>query len=243
MRLNLTMPVLPLDHPEPFAATLGVMLYPGITDEDTRKARAFAVQYLAEPIRQFVDAGGQIEPDALLKLVTESGERLDDLDKRWQGGLWTGDIFKAYYILAYQAPELASLENATRIAEKAVVQAKVSGSRSSFKAATSRFRKVAHLWAAWSIREGRFTHDLKTGYTGWVDFQAFLTESEVLRDWGQTWRQQRAKAKPPLPEDVWRVPEDWRPPPQKKGWPLIGAVPMMDLPLEFIADLKPAVRR
>ena len=26
------MPALPLDHPEPFAATLGVMLYP-VTDE------------------------------------------------------------------------------------------------------------------------------------------------------------------------------------------------------------------
>ena len=30
------MPILPLDHPEPFAATLGVMLYPG-TDDDSPK--------------------------------------------------------------------------------------------------------------------------------------------------------------------------------------------------------------
>jgi hypothetical protein len=36
------MPVLPLDHPEPFAAVLGVMLYPGTDEDDRRKARAFA---------------------------------------------------------------------------------------------------------------------------------------------------------------------------------------------------------
>jgi hypothetical protein len=34
------MPILPLDHPEPFAATLGVMLYPD--EADTPKARAYA---------------------------------------------------------------------------------------------------------------------------------------------------------------------------------------------------------
>jgi hypothetical protein len=27
------MPILPLDHPDPFAATLGVMLYPGADDD------------------------------------------------------------------------------------------------------------------------------------------------------------------------------------------------------------------
>ena len=36
------MPILPLDHPEPFAATLGVMLYPGADNDDPLKARAFA---------------------------------------------------------------------------------------------------------------------------------------------------------------------------------------------------------
>ena len=34
------MPILPLDHPEPFAAVLGVMLYPGTDEDDRRKARA-----------------------------------------------------------------------------------------------------------------------------------------------------------------------------------------------------------
>jgi hypothetical protein len=34
------MPVLPLKHPEPFAATLGVMLYSGTDNENRRKALA-----------------------------------------------------------------------------------------------------------------------------------------------------------------------------------------------------------
>ena len=34
------MPILPLDQPEPFAATLGVTLYPGSDEADSTKARA-----------------------------------------------------------------------------------------------------------------------------------------------------------------------------------------------------------
>ena len=47
------MPVLPLEHFEPFAATLGVMLYPGLDEDDQRKARAFAAQWLALTVRRF----------------------------------------------------------------------------------------------------------------------------------------------------------------------------------------------
>ena len=34
------MPILPLNHPEPFAAVLGVLLYPATDESDTLKARA-----------------------------------------------------------------------------------------------------------------------------------------------------------------------------------------------------------
>jgi hypothetical protein len=50
-------PSLPLDHPEPFLATLGVMLYPATDGDDPPKARAFAAQWLAEPFRRFHEAG------------------------------------------------------------------------------------------------------------------------------------------------------------------------------------------
>ncbi len=45
------MPILPLDHPEPYSATLGVMLYPD--EADAPKARAYAAQYLARAFRHF----------------------------------------------------------------------------------------------------------------------------------------------------------------------------------------------
>jgi hypothetical protein len=51
-RQRTAMPILPLDSPEPFAATLGVMLYPGTDKSDQAKARAFAARWLAEPLRR-----------------------------------------------------------------------------------------------------------------------------------------------------------------------------------------------
>jgi hypothetical protein len=53
-----SMPFLPLDHPEPFSATIGVMLYPAI--EEATKARAFAAQFLAEPIPRLREAGHRL---------------------------------------------------------------------------------------------------------------------------------------------------------------------------------------
>jgi len=41
---------LPVNHFEPFAATLGIMLYPGLEPEERAKADAFASQFLAKPI-------------------------------------------------------------------------------------------------------------------------------------------------------------------------------------------------
>ena len=60
------MPILPLSHPEPFAAVLGVMLHP--LEEDQPKARAFASQYLADPLTEFHQRGGEL-PYADLQYV------------------------------------------------------------------------------------------------------------------------------------------------------------------------------
>src|SRR5688500_8452624 len=106
------MPTLPLEHPEPFAAVLGVMLYPGTAEQDRRKARAFTSQYLAGPVRQFSDAGGTLPNAMLTELVIAAGARLDDLDQRWWAGTATGQIFKTLFALAETAPELGSWNNA-----------------------------------------------------------------------------------------------------------------------------------
>ena len=81
------MPILPPDHPEPFAATLGVMLYPGVDGADRRKALAFAAQFFAEPLQRHSTAGRRLPYEALLQIAKGAGERLMDLDSRWHEGV------------------------------------------------------------------------------------------------------------------------------------------------------------
>jgi hypothetical protein len=232
------MPILPLDHPEPFAATLGVMLYPGPDGTDPAKAAAFATQYLAKPIGKLRDAGGTLGLDDAMRLLSEGGERLDDLDRRWWQGTTVGEIFKIYFALWNTDPVLASWENATGIAQRTAAGQKQPGSRSALLDARRRFRPVAHLWAAWCIRAGEFSERPAAGYDYWHDFQSFLAEAEFLRLWGQTWRAPRSKAVPPLPKDAWQVPDDWSPPERLPGWPPTGQIPDLKVPDELMADLR-----
>jgi hypothetical protein len=236
------MPILPLDHPEPFAAVLGVMLYPGTDEDDRRKARAFAPLWLAEPFRRFREMGGRLSNNELEQLVMDGGALLSDLDDRWQGGLAAGELFKALFILAKNNTALASWESAIKVYEISAKRAGSSGSRTELYQEKSRFLSVAHLWGAWSIREGNFSERLEVGYDGWADFQCFLTEAEFLRHFGQNWRSPRAKSKPPLPPDVWCVPSSWEPPPRQVGWPNTGMIPDLTLPNNLIAELKPPGR-
>ncbi len=236
------MPVLPLDHLEPFAATLGIMLYPGEDEPDRRKARAFAAHYLAEPICRLHEAGGTLSYESLVRIATDGGERLDDLEKRWWGGTATGELFKTFFALANTNEALASWNHAAEIAELIARRSKARGARSVLWRDKSRFLSVAHLWGAWCIREGLFSPRPEIGYDGHDDFQSFLTEAEILRRWGQTWLPRRDKAEPPLPAEVWRVPEDWRPPMRQPGWPATGMIPDLTLPEELLATLKTAGR-
>lgn len=236
------MPFLPLDHGEPFSATLGVMLYPAMDEFDPPRARAFAVQYLAEPVRRFLEAGHSLTFDALANLFLMAGHPLLDLHERWEGGLATGDLFKTLYMLAKNQPSLASWENAVKIVEKCASRLEVKGRRTDLLKHKKRFLTVAHLWAAWSIRDGEFSTRQECGYDGYIDFQAFLAESEILRDFGQNWRPARRKSTPPLPREVWRVPHEWKPLPSQVGWPRTGVIPDIVMPEEFLAGLRPAGR-
>jgi hypothetical protein len=224
------MPILPLDHPEPFAATLGVMLYPAMDEEDPPKARAFAAQVLAEPVRRLREAGPHLSYDALARIVMDAGQRLTDLGKRWWGGSAVGEVFKILLILAHTHPTLASWDNAIEYAEMIAARDKVKGSRANLWKARKRFLSVAHLWGAWSIRERRID--------GTAGFQSFLTQAEDLRVWGQTWRSPRAKSKPLLPPDVWRASDEWKPAKPWPDWPETHFA----LDPELLVRLKPAGR-
>ena len=236
------MPILPLDHPEPYLATLGVMLYPGTDETDRNKAAAFAAQNLAKITRDVEEARGLLNLDETIRLFSDTGTSLDDVEKRrWQGTA-VGQVFKTFFALYNTDPDLASWENGTRLAEKTAQKHKERGSRSALLEARRRFRTVAHLWAAWCIRDGKFVEHPDAGYEYWHDFQAFLAEAEFLRLWGQTWKPSRSKSKPPLPEDVWRVPDDWSPPERRPDWPPIGQIPILTVEPKEIATLRKAGR-
>jgi hypothetical protein len=226
--------ILPLDYPEPFAATLGVMLYPAI--DEVARARAFAAQYLAKPIQLFHEAGHTLPYDALARIAIDAGQPLTDHDARWWGGSAVGETFKTFFALANADPRLASWSNAVWIAEK--VAGRHSGARTFLYEARRRFWSVAHLWGAWSIRKGQFVHHPEVGYDGVADFQSFLAEGEILRRWGQEWQPLRRNSDPPLPPDVWRVPVDWEPPVRQPGWPKTGMIPHLTISEELLAELR-----
>jgi hypothetical protein len=68
------MPILPLDAPEPYAATLGVMLYPGTDESDQAKARAYAARCLAVPLRRFHQDGHRLSYEALASIAEDAGQ-------------------------------------------------------------------------------------------------------------------------------------------------------------------------
>ena len=96
---------------------------------------------------------------------------MTDFTERWDGGLATGDLLKALYLLAKDHPALASWENAVKIYEISAKRVGSKGSRTTLLQERDRFLSVAHLWGAWSIREGQFVQHPEVGYDGYADFQ------------------------------------------------------------------------
>jgi hypothetical protein len=236
--MNAIMPILPLDHPEPLAATLGVMLYPGEDEADQKRARAYAAQFLAKPVERFREAGGTLTAEVLARLHADCGVPLDDVKARWRDGTATGQLFEIYFKLAQTHPKLASWENAVRLVRANAVKHDVSASRSLLHQARSRYRSVMHLWGAWCMRGRAIRSDPDAGYDGWNDFQFFLTEAEILLEWGRTWWPERANAEPPLSGEAWRVPEGWKPP--ETGWPRTKVA--LAIPDELLVHLRKSGR-
>lgn len=147
------MPILPLNYPEPFAATIGVMLYPAKNEE--KKARAAAASYLVEPIRMLHEAGQKLPYEKLISIYMDSKTQIDDRPGRYWGGRVVGEALKVLFALSNTDPTLASWENAFRVVETQAARAKGSGSRALFWAQKKRFLTVAHLWGALAIRRGQ----------------------------------------------------------------------------------------
>jgi len=240
------MPILPLDQPEPFAATLGVMLYPGTDDLEKRKAAAFQMHWLSKPIERLHADGRELSYSTLLHLITKAGEELEDLDKRWWQATATGELLKTVFALYKTNPALASWNNAAKLATRLSARERRAtrhpASRSEYWAARRRYLSVAHLWAAWCIREVNFETRPEIGYDGYADFGCFLVESEIIRVWGQSSRPSRESSSPFLPPELWYVGRDWRPLIRQPGWPDTGKIPVLTVPECLLAHLNPAGR-
>jgi hypothetical protein len=204
------MPILPLGHPKPFAATLGVMLYPGASESDARKARAFASGHLVDPPQRLRDAGRTRPAESLFATVMDSDQDFTDLDQRWERGLATGQLMTIFFAHYCMEPETASWNSAITTLD-AVLHAQAGGYKAALGEAKREFHSVAHLWGAWCIRAGQVETHADGGCDGDADFESFLADSEILRDWGQTWRPRGKGSEPPLPLEVWSVPEGWSP--------------------------------
>jgi hypothetical protein len=232
------MPILPLDHPEPSFATLGVMLYPALNEADPPKARAYVAQVLAKAFSSFRDADETPPYDVLTPILMDAGEPLSDLQERWWGGRAAGELFKTFFALSNTDPVLASWANAIKIVDSTTKSSKVKGARTKLLEARDRFLSVAHLWAARAIRGATPVLRPEIEYDATADFQSFLAEAEYLRHWGQNWHPPRPKSRPPLPADVWQAPTDWEPPARRAGWPKTGIVPVITLPQDLLRKLK-----
>ena len=110
------MPILPLNYPEPFAATLGVMHYPAVDEADPPRARAFTAQFLAAALKGFQTKGG-IVPCDVTDLLIDAGQPLTDFKERQWCGEAIGELFKTYFALANTDPMLASWKHAIKIVE------------------------------------------------------------------------------------------------------------------------------
>ena len=166
--------ILPLDHSEPYFATLGVMLYPAVDDADPPKARAYVAQVLARAFSRFREAGGSPPHDVLAPVLMDAGEPLSDLQERWWGGSATGELFKTFFALYNTDPALASWAHAIQIVELITKNSEVKGSRTTLLEARDRFLTVAHLWGARAIRGGTLVLHPEIGYDERADFQSFL---------------------------------------------------------------------
>jgi len=199
-------------------------------------ARAFAAHWVANVLRAYPETRNRLSAEVLEGLLIDSGCPGDDINRRLLGGLAAGELLKAVYALAGTAPALASLENAIRLYE--ISAGRSPGCRTTLLAAKRQFESVAHLWCAWVIRDGNFGSSPKAQYDGWDDFQCLITESEILRDFGQFFRRPVANSKPFLPAELWSVPQEWLPPIRRPDWPNTGMVPRLSIPDKLLRQLK-----
>jgi hypothetical protein len=209
------MPTLPLNVAEPVTAVLGVMLYPA--DEDVAVRDCWEALTLAPIIAQLRVQGANVEDGLLDWTLAHCGLfSVDhkDLAERSAGGTMTGELVSVLHWLTFNLPDIASWSAATEWLE---AMDKKGFTRTTIYKHRMRFRRVAHLWGAYSISRRRIS-----------DLKGFLGLSEQIRTWGQNWRRDDSKAEPLFVNDMWIPPKGWAHPDPE--WPEHIKIPRYELP-------------
>lgn len=234
------MPILPLNSLNPFAAIMGVMHYPG--SEEQEQAKSLSALIAAKSVEAFVKQGGNISPEELLRLAADRSVQIQDLeDRQWKGWV-AGQLVKTLLGLKFTDERYATWENAIILVQE-LGGTKVKGTRSTYKPALKQFSSVAHLWAAWYIRDCQWYQDEALGYDAVTDVHMWVAESEHIRRWATTWSHSREKSKPPLSGEFWTPPIDWTPPTRQPGWPRTGGIPHYEFGSEKMGTFKLAGRQ
>jgi hypothetical protein len=221
------LPYLNLNRGEPWAETLGVMLFP----DDEGKRRAYIASLWAGfyPIYEETNAGEPLPRSVLLSVMKASAAvpiEQAELKARRYEGMIAGELFKVLAAIAGSDPRRASWNAASRLVEWGSGQ-----SRALLYQARSRFSSVIHLWAAFILRDQRCHADAARGFTARDDLNVFIAEAMALLQWGTSFRLDRKQAEPVLGRqgDFWIPPPDWEPPTAQPGWPRDGSVAAMTL--------------
>ena len=231
------MPELKLDGLEPWADTLAIMLYPGEGEERLR--RGWTAKHWA---RFYADAASKgilsLGAETLAELLTETSFHNDqngDMRERGRQGFIAGQTLLVAMATAETASKSASWNEAAKFMGWSQLAA-----RTAVFEARARFGSVAHLWAAWIMRDQRFWEAPAIGYTFLTDLAVFIREAETILEWGVTFKLPRQKAAPLLElASAWRTPDEWRPPLEwlpnspREAWPRDGEVRRFMLPPEW----------
>lgn len=217
------MPYLPLNLPDPYGIVMSRMLFPN--EEDVEAAAMQAGNILQGGLKCAIRDGVAVSPKLLLRATAYAGQ-VENLEATWKEAFWAGDLTAYLHEMWIRDQKLASWEKAAELLTKHKAVAKKSGSRSAFMAAKSRFYPVLHLWGAYAIRGWHIGGDPAKNYTDFADFEAFLSEAEVLLEWLEGC----IFVKGHSPDRMWRIPEWWVPEPRMPRWPALRRICRLDLP-------------
>lgn len=236
---------------EGLVGTFAAMLYP----DDEALREAFTAKALCEMTARCAVNNGKdvaVPPEVLLAALqaeenpfraAEALTRAGKFVGRWYEGTVAGAQVEMVWALAHHAPQQASRRKAVYLMEIQATKDKRPGTKSQFGDIWSQYQPVAHLWAAFNTRRHRFRRIDEVGYTAWKDFEAFITEAEIYREWGENhYAPPKQKKRTPLLDPALT----WKPPPNwvltwhmSLGWPPPPTVPPFSLAewmIEALAD-------